>query len=174
MLTRLNYCKSGQSVKIAKFCGGKGALKNFDTLNLSIGDEIKVIKNEDSKSPVSISYKDEELLIGKELSSKILVESDILDEIILSSLKVGDSAEVKDIIAKGEIRRRLLDMGLVKGVTLEVVRKAPLGDPIAVKLNGFDLSLRINEADCVLVEVKKLNLCKKESVFKRLRKRGNN
>ena len=51
----------------------------------------------------------------------------------------------------GEIRRRLLDMGVVAGSEVEVQRVAPLGDPIQIKVKGYDLALRKNEAEKIIV-----------------------
>lgn len=61
--------------------------------------------------------------------------------------------EVLSVNAAGEIRRRLLDMGLVKGSLIRVIRKAPLGDPVEIMLNGFLLTLRLEEAKTVHVKL---------------------
>ena len=70
----------------------------------------------------------------------------------LSDLNIGDKGQIKAIKASGEIRRRLLDMGLCAGVKFKILRIAPLGDPIVIKIKGFDLSLRIEEANHVKVQ----------------------
>lgn len=70
----------------------------------------------------------------------------------LRTLKVGEKARVVMVQAEGELGRRIRDMGLVPGVELEVVGKAPLRDPVAVRLAGFTLSLRNNEADFIKIE----------------------
>jgi ferrous iron transport protein B len=71
---------------------------------------------------------------------------------LLSQLNIGESAFVSSVHAKGEIKRRLLDMGLCQGVGFTVIRIAPLGDPIVIKIKGFDLSLRREEAASISVE----------------------
>jgi len=53
----------------------------------------------------------------------------------LAQLNINDEGYITAITAKGEIRRRLLDMGIIKGVKFKVIRKAPLGDPIVIFLN---------------------------------------
>ena len=53
---------------------------------------------------------------------------------------------------EGDAARRLMDLGLIRGTTVEVVRMAPLGDPIEVRIRGFMLSLRRTEADHITVE----------------------
>lgn len=69
----------------------------------------------------------------------------------LRGLGVGDKARVTQVLAQGELGRRIRDMGLVPGVEVEVVGKAPLRDPVALRLGGFTLSLRNNEADYIRI-----------------------
>lgn len=69
----------------------------------------------------------------------------------LSSLVAGARAVVAEIRIAPQHRARLLEMGLIVGTTLELVRYAPLGDPLEVKLRGYNLSLRKHEAELVLV-----------------------
>ncbi|MDA3861375.1 MAG: FeoA domain-containing protein, partial [Melioribacteraceae bacterium] len=78
----------------------------------------------------------------------------------LDYVKVGDLVEVTKMGAKGDVRFRLLDMGLVKGVELKIIRVAPLGDPIEILINSFILSLRIYEAKSIEVKVIKINKSK--------------
>lgn len=76
------------------------------------------------------------------------------NELRLSEMKIGDKGEIRAVKATGEIRRRLLDMGMVKGVKFKVIRVAPLGDPIVIKTKGFHLSLRLREARHIEVRLK--------------------
>ena len=69
----------------------------------------------------------------------------------LRLLKKGEKARITRILAEGELGRRIRDMGLVPGAEVEVVGRAPLKDPVALRLKGFTLSLRNNEADYILV-----------------------
>jgi len=69
----------------------------------------------------------------------------------LSELKAGERGTIVRVEGSGATRRRLLDMGLVKGAEITVVRKAPLGDPIEFLLKGYNLSLRKMEGDSVYV-----------------------
>jgi len=68
------------------------------------------------------------------------------DGVRLADIPVGGRARVTKIHARGELRKRLVEMGMNKGTALEIVRAAPLGDPIDIKLKGFHLSLRLKEA----------------------------
>lgn len=72
--------------------------------------------------------------------------------VTLDSLEPDESGVVDAVKATGEIRRRLLDMGLIKGVGFTVVRVAPLGDPIEILLKGFHLTLRKEEARQIWVK----------------------
>ncbi len=72
---------------------------------------------------------------------------------LLSELSCGEKGRIVKIVAIGSIRRRLLDMGLVSGSDIEMERVAPLGDPIEIKVKGYNLALRRQEAATIQVEV---------------------
>lgn len=72
----------------------------------------------------------------------------------LDQLESGQPATIHKIAGQGAVRRRLMDMGLVKGVSIEMVRAAPMGDPVEYLVRGYHLSLRKSESE--LVEI---NLC---------------
>ena len=69
----------------------------------------------------------------------------------LRRLAVGQKAEIVEVRASGEMGRRIRDMGLVPGATVEVKGRAPLKDPVALRINDFTLMLRNNEADYIRV-----------------------
>jgi len=71
----------------------------------------------------------------------------------LNQLKPGERATIVKVGGEGPVRRRILDMGVVKGSEIEVVRVAPLGDPVEFLIKGYNLSLRKSEAQQVQVEV---------------------
>lgn len=70
----------------------------------------------------------------------------------LRKLKPGDSAIVQKIAVAGELGRRLRDMGLVPGRNIQVLDRAPLKDPVKIKLMNYNLTLRNNEADHIIVK----------------------
>lgn len=70
----------------------------------------------------------------------------------LRQLEIKSKAIIKEVRAKGELGRRIRDMGLLPGTEIEVVGRAPLKDPVALRLKGFTLTLRNNEADYIWVE----------------------
>jgi DtxR family transcriptional regulator, Mn-dependent transcriptional regulator len=69
----------------------------------------------------------------------------------LADLKPGESGTVRQINTSGAIRQRLLDMGVLPDVVVRIERVAPSGDPVWIKLHGYQLSLRMNEAKAVLI-----------------------
>jgi len=72
-------------------------------------------------------------------------------DVAVSELKPGQRGRVTHVNGTGAIRQRMLDMGILPNVVVEVERHAPAGDPIWIKLQGFQLSLRRKEAEAVLV-----------------------
>jgi ferrous iron transport protein A len=71
----------------------------------------------------------------------------------LSSLTIGAKGVIATIQVAPESRGRLMEMGLLAGTTVEVVRYAPLGDPIEIKVRGYHLTLRKHEAEQILVRL---------------------
>ena len=69
----------------------------------------------------------------------------------LREVPVGESATVVKIHGEGAVRRRIMDMGITKGIQLTVRKVAPLGDPIQLNVRGYELSIR--KADAEMVEV---------------------
>lgn len=69
----------------------------------------------------------------------------------LSALRPGDRARVVGMEGDPETVRRLQDLGLIRGTPVEILRFAPLGDPVEVRVRGFSLSLRRSEADRITV-----------------------
>ncbi len=69
----------------------------------------------------------------------------------LREVKIGDTVTVKKLTGEGAVKRRIMDMGLTKGVKVTVRKVAPLGDPIEVTVRGYELSIR--KADAEMVEV---------------------
>lgn len=69
----------------------------------------------------------------------------------LKQAKIGDTVTVVKLHGEGAVKRRIMDMGITKGVSIFVRKVAPLGDPVEVTVRGYELSLR--KADAELIEV---------------------
>lgn len=72
----------------------------------------------------------------------------------LSEFNIGETGVIVAVTGEGRIRRRLFDMGVTPGAEVYLRKRAPLGDPVEITLRGYELTLRKNEAECVLTEAK--------------------
>lgn len=70
----------------------------------------------------------------------------------LRDIKIGETAKVVKLHGEGAIKRRIMDMGITKGVEVAVRKVAPLGDPIEINVRGYELSLRKADAETIEVE----------------------
>ena len=73
----------------------------------------------------------------------------------LNEFLVNEEGKVKKIEAEGKIKRRLFDIGVTPGANIRLKKLAPLGDPIEVTIRGYELTLRKDEANKILMEVVK-------------------
>lgn len=70
----------------------------------------------------------------------------------LKESKIGETVKVLKLDGTGAVKRRIMDMGITKGAEVFIRKVAPLGDPIEVKVRGYELSLRKADAELILVE----------------------
>jgi ferrous iron transport protein A len=70
----------------------------------------------------------------------------------LKDIRVGDTVIVTKVTGDGPVRRRIMDMGITKGVEIYVRKLAPLGDPVEVNVRGYELSIRKADAEMIEVE----------------------
>lgn len=70
----------------------------------------------------------------------------------LKDIHIGDTAKVKKIVGTGATIRRIMDMGITKNTEIYVRKVAPLGDPIQVNLRGYELTLRKEDAENIIME----------------------
>ena len=150
--------RQGQAITLA----GKTEemlLLQIGTAHLSLGtaiaQSIRVIKNIPDGTHNRV-YRpiEQEVNHQKENNVTNQPESTAIAQISLDKLKVGQSGTVVKVSGQGPVKQRLMDMGLVPGSEVEVVRVAPLGDPVELRLKGYNLSVRRNEAKSILVELK--------------------
>ena len=72
---------------------------------------------------------------------------------VLTDLPIGTDARVVAVNGAGRVTRRLLEMGVIPGVTVQIVKMAPFGDPIEIRVRGYSLAMRRTEADAIEVSV---------------------
>ena len=70
----------------------------------------------------------------------------------LKQAKVGETVKVFKLTGQGAVKRRIMDMGITKGVEIFIRKVAPLGDPVEVTVRGYELSLRKDDASMIEVE----------------------
>ena len=70
----------------------------------------------------------------------------------LRQAKVGETARVVKLHGEGAVKRRILDMGITKGVEVYIRKVAPLGDPVEINVRGYELSIRKADADQIEIE----------------------
>ena len=70
----------------------------------------------------------------------------------LKEVPVGETVTVAKLVGEGAVKRRIMDMGITKGVELYIRKVAPLGDPVEITVRGYELSVRKNDAQCVEVK----------------------
>ena len=75
-----------------------------------------------------------------------------IDMKTLKDVSIGQTVKVKKLTGEGPVKRRIMDMGITKGVEIYVRKVAPLGDPVEVTVRGYELSLRKADAEIVEVE----------------------
>lgn len=153
---QIGYCSPVIRIEsdpaITKFLSDEGVRLGVEVCPISIGQRGDILL----KTPSGNIH------ISSELSSRIIVSNSTrvieiknLREqkmlVPLSNIKVGEKGIIQKINFKGAIRQRLMAMGLVIGETIFVKRVAPLGDPIDFIIKGYELSLRKEEANKILV-----------------------
>lgn len=74
-----------------------------------------------------------------------------MNDVTLSSLTPGEQGTITGIASTARVRQRLMEMGLIKGTPVQLIRFAPMGDPIEIRVKGYRLSLRKVEAESVLI-----------------------
>lgn len=70
----------------------------------------------------------------------------------IHDMKIGETTKVKKLYGDGAVKRRIMDMGITKGVEIYLRKVAPLGDPIEVKVRNYELSIRKEDAKLIEVE----------------------
>ncbi len=158
----LNKSKAGQKFQITDFNGGSKLNSRLNSMGLKKGDFIEILTNQ-GKGQLVLSRENTRLVIGRGVAEKIIAkpvtkalhsklenkelnsEEDITIT-FLNQMSEGESGIIEKIGGSSLLRRRILEMGLVKGTKIYVEKYAPLKDPIEITAKGYHLSLRVDEA----------------------------
>lgn len=145
---------------IIKKVGGKDDVRSFlEKLGFVVGGTVMVIS--ETNGNLIVNVKDSRVAIGKEMANKIMVQcksgwreynmKEGEKEMTLKDVACGQTVKVTKLTGEGPVKRRIMDMGITKGVEIYVRKVAPLGDPIEVTVRGYELSIR--KADAQMIEV---------------------
>ncbi|MGK7942854.1 MAG: ferrous iron transport protein A [Microcystaceae cyanobacterium] len=159
----LSQATIGESIWVVGF-QGKGGMNRLLGMGLTPGVELQVVSSQPSGS-VLVAIQDNRIGIGAGMAHKIMVSDHPLNHqqenkmtnteaILLKNLKEGTKGRVLGYNKVGRgYKGKLLSMGLTPKTEFEVVRVAPLGDPVEILVRGFHLSLRKQEADALIIEL---------------------
>lgn len=129
----------------------EASVRHLADLGIKIGSFIQVISKTNDTAILLVRA------VRIALDNSILKKLDVVPKgsskfsLPLSELSIGDSAYIEAIHADGALKRRLMDMGLTKNTNVQLQKVAPLGDPLEIKLRGYDLTLRKSEASLISV-----------------------
>ncbi len=143
------------AVRVAAVTGGAGEEKRLSDLGLHIGSRLEVLQHSGANGLVVSVNDDGRLVLDPATARGVLVVrlEQMLPALKLADLRPGEKGRVVGI-GKGALdyRQRLMSMGLTPGVSFEITRVAPLGDPVEIRVRGFAMSLRRDEAALLSVE----------------------
>jgi Fur family ferric uptake transcriptional regulator len=150
--------RQGERLTIEEITGGSGARMRLITMGLRPGDVIDVITNLND-GQIVVALEGKRYALGRGLSQKIMVKpfveapaagtdtgDPVKETLPMSRMKEGQVGTIVKTGGESLLRRRLLEMGLLKGVDVYVEKYAPLKDPIELIVKGYHVSLRVEEA----------------------------
>ncbi|WP_461225255.1 FeoA family protein [Lacticaseibacillus suihuaensis] len=130
--------------------------RHLAELGLRAGQRLTVIQTSKNAAGMVIFFQGQRLAVSDEIAGQVQVAPlravDDAALIALADLPVGDRAVVGRIEGQGQLRQRLLDMGLTRGTLVHLIRVAPMGDPLELAVRGYKLTLRRQDALAVRVE----------------------
>ena len=147
----LSLADVGVENTIKKIGGTPEVKKHLENLGFVVGGNVSVITAMGGN--VIVNVKEARVAISEEMARKIMVylTRRRLAMKTLKEVPIGETAKVVKLHGEGAVKRRIMDMGITKGVEVYVRKVAPLGDPMEVTVRGYELSLR--KADTEMIEV---------------------
>ena len=138
----LSMVNEGEPQVIKKVGGKEETRKFLENLGFVQGATVTVVS--EISGNMIVNVKDSRVAIGKDMANRIMKT--------LRQVGVGQTVTVKRLHGEGPVKRRIMDMGITKGVQIYVRKVAPLGDPIEVTVRDYELSLRKVDAEMIEVE----------------------
>lgn len=141
---------------IVSLGGGRRFIKKLADLGIYSGVELKVLTSSTGGGPMRLSIKGSHFGLGRGMASRIHVrkaEEDYAEEkkYSLRDYKEGQKGKIIDVKGEGKFKRRILEMGFLRGVEIFVEKYAPLRDPIEIIIKSYHVSLRRDEAENIIM-----------------------
>lgn len=156
----LTFLNPGEQNIIKRVGGTPEMKKHLADLGFVVGGNVTVINSVGGN--IIVNVKETRVAISKEMAQKnyglifLIINIHLLARRksmnTLRQAKVGDTVKVKKLHGEGAVKRRIMDMGITKGVDVKIRKVAPLGDPVEVTVRGYELSLRKADAEMIEVE----------------------
>lgn len=146
--------KSGK-VRVRLLEGGSAEEKRLSDLGMHVGSRVEVLQHNGENGLLLAVNDDTRLVLDRATAERVTVSAQVAagPSTTISTLRPGDKARIVGLgKSRPEYRQKLMSMGLTPGATFEITRVAPLGDPVEIKVRGFSMSLRKDEADMIAVE----------------------
>ena len=154
----LTAARQGERLTIEEIIGGSGARMRLITMGLRTGDIVDVISNLND-GQIVVALEGKRYALGRGFAQKLIVKPvekgreadsagvDSVEKTMpMSRMKEGQAGTIVNTGGSSVLRRRLLEMGLLKGVDVYIEKYAPLKDPIELIVKGYHVSLRVEEA----------------------------
>lgn len=143
------------AVRVQAMTGGPAEEKRLSDLGLHLGARVEVLQHNGENGVLVAVNDDGRLVVDAKTAGGVIVTllEPVMAPLTLSGLVPGDRARIVGLgRSRVDYRQKLMAMGLTPGVEFEITRVAPLGDPVELKVRGFAMSLRRDEADMITVE----------------------
>ncbi|WP_235836370.1 FeoA family protein [Enterococcus timonensis] len=141
----------GKNYQIAGFHPSLMQDHHLRNLGLTMGSSIRLIAPQVDGGIVTMGPT--KIALNQEILEKILI-TEITEEkprYALATLKPNQKGNIAAVLGTGAVKRRLLDMGLTRGTEILLRKVAPMGDPIEIKIRGYELTLRKQEVELIMV-----------------------
>lgn len=156
---QLDEVRPGERLVIKGFTGGASARLRLLSMGLRIEDEIEVISHP-GQGQVVVALDNKRYVLGRGLAQKIQVERSAVEApkperqnaLPMSEMREGQRGIIQRVGGHSALRRRLLEMGLIKGSEVYIEKYAPLKDPLELIVKGYHVSLRVEEAAQISVD----------------------
>jgi Fe2+ transport system protein FeoA len=142
--------------RVVSIDGGVGLTKKLARLGIFPGSSLEVLSSPGRRGPIRLSVMGSHFGLGRGMASRIMVNRAGPWQIgkktyTLRDYKEGQKGVILEVMGAGKFKKRITEMGFLRGAVLFVEKYAPLRDPIEIVIKGYHLSLRRSEADFIVM-----------------------